>query len=227
MPSGTYKLQAGPFFYIGSTTNIRRRFQDHKWRLNKGIHPNPKIQAAHAEHGAATLTLVNVIRNNPRETIEQHRARLRKAEQALLDEHAADPHLCNRSLNASGPDLWTEVANRLKERWKDPEYRQRMTNATRNRETTAATRLKLSAAKTGAGNPKSRPVVVTAPDGTETTHPCTRDAARFFGVSQQLMDLWLKGKTAWPGTGKRTKPENSWIAPYRATFASPSARRTR
>jgi GIY-YIG catalytic domain/NUMOD3 motif len=37
--------------YIGSSTNIKGRFCTHKKQLNKGIHHNPKLQAAWNKHG--------------------------------------------------------------------------------------------------------------------------------------------------------------------------------
>jgi hypothetical protein len=76
----------------------------------------------------------------------------------------------------------------------------------------------MAAAKRGARNPNARAVQVTEPDGTQLEFATATDAAEFFGVSQQLMDQWLKGNTAWPGTGRRVRRCNAWIASYSARF---------
>jgi hypothetical protein len=227
MTAGTYTIACGPYFYVGSSSNLSKRNADHQWRLKKGTHPNPKLQAAYAEHGSATLTTHIEHKIGLHETEKAFRLRLRKAEQALLDEHAGSAFLCNQSLNANGPDVWAGAAAAVKAKWTDPEYRHRMTEAARNRITTQETRTKQAAAKTGVNNPRSKPVIVTHPDGATTTYPCAREAAKFFRVSQQLMDQWLKGITAWPGTGRAPKEANRWIIPYSAAFApNPRARRT-
>ncbi len=95
-----------------------------------------------------------------------------------------------------------------------------MTNLRRSRVTTDETKRKMSLAKQGANNYKARKVIVTNPDGSETTFDTTTDAATFFRVSQQLMHLMLVGKSGWPGQGKfiRNK-DNEWMREYSAKFA--------
>lgn len=216
MTSATYMARVGPFFYIGSTTNLRRRRDDHRWRLKTGIHPSKKLQAAYGEHGTCDVMPLEFFNRKPNSTDEEHRHTLRTAEQKLLNRHANDPNLCNTSMNAFGPESQPGmIALR-----KTPEYRARMREAAlRQPPPTAETRERMSAAKRGQSNPKARAVTVTTPDGTTQQFPCVADAARFFQTSQQCMDQWLKGTTAWPGTGARTLKKNQWIAQYRAAFA--------
>jgi hypothetical protein len=78
------------------------------------------------------------------------------------------------------------------------------------------TRQKMAAAKTGARNPKSRPVIVTKPDGSTETFPSTTAAAKFFGTSQQMLEQWIKGLVPWPGTGQFVRHKYAWIADYSA-----------
>lgn len=43
-------------FYIGSTTNFKRRYNDHKNRLIKKKHANPYLQSFTNKHGFGTLS---------------------------------------------------------------------------------------------------------------------------------------------------------------------------
>jgi len=122
-------------------------------------------------------------------------------EQELLDFYAGNPHLCNVSTSAFGPD--EDMRGRLKARMAD-------------RERSAPTREKMAAAKRGERNPNARPVQVTDPQGAVMEFVSVTEAAEFFGVSQQLMDQWLKGLVAWPGEGYRVRKRNAWIADYSA-----------
>ena len=47
MTAGTYFLRAGEAFYIGSSSDFRKRRYFHSGKLKKGIHPNKKLQAAY------------------------------------------------------------------------------------------------------------------------------------------------------------------------------------
>jgi hypothetical protein len=76
------------------------------------------------------------------------------------------------------------------------------------------TRLKQSIAKTGARNSKSRPIVATGPEGTKSFESVS-GAASFFGVSQQTMDMWVRGVVAWPGSSPKTRKRNRWIADWK------------
>lgn len=42
--------------YVGSTRNLRKRWQDHRTRLTLGTHPNPQLQADYAAHGPDAFT---------------------------------------------------------------------------------------------------------------------------------------------------------------------------
>ncbi len=190
--AGIYRIHCGPYFYIGSTSDFEKRRQHHRWVLANGRHCNRKIQAAFNEHGSMSFERLRLT-----DLVED----LRAEEMEILNLYAADPFLCNINSNTFGPD------EAMKERARD-----RMAD----RETSAPTRAKMADAKRGARNAKARAVIVTDPDGVEIEFPCVSDVAKFFGVSQQLMDQWIRGVVAWPGKGYRVRKENAWIAAYSA-----------
>lgn len=216
--AGTYKLSVNSFFYIGSSSDLRRRKADHQWRLRKGIHQCKRIQREFNRNNPFIFTPLQFFKQLHNESTSDFRSRIRAAEQKLLDELFKTPGIENKSRNSLGPDN----GESLKAKWQDPDYRHIMTEhlsriakSPKSRET----REKMAAAKRGNRNPKSRPVIVTKPDGSIITFDSSSHAATFFNVSQQLFDQWMKGISAWPGTGRRTLERNLWIAPYSAKFS--------
>lgn len=213
---GTYIVKSGNTAYIGSSSNLIQRKSAHKRDLQRGIHPNKNLQKAFDQCGDYSFIphqfITQVDCPNELRTI------LRNAEQTLLDEaHKSNLWvIANISKNTFGPDCRPDMV----EKWKDPEFRETMTNLRRSRVITDETKRKMSIAKQGANNVKARKVIVTNPDGSETTFDTTTDAATFFRISQQLMHLMLVGKTGWPGKGKfiRNK-QNEWMREYSARFA--------
>lgn len=101
-------------------------------------------------------------------------------------------------------------------RWEDPDFRAYISKVRRERGVGSSTRKKMADAKRGERNPKARAVIVTHPDGREERFSCATDAAAFFGVSQQVFDLWMRGVVAWPND--RSRIANRWVAAYRARF---------
>lgn len=228
MPAGTYRITIGPFFYIGSSSDLQRRKHAHKYLLRKGQHQNAKLQAAYNQHGTYEFTITERIFIRGKQTEREFMDRLKDEEQKLIDEHAGDINLCNKSLNSRAPDKWCDHVNALRKAWQDPEFRARMTAKAASRAPVSEeSRRKMAAAKMGDNNHQSRPVIVTHPDGRTERFPSAREASKFFRVTQQCMDQWLKGITAWPGTGRITREKNRWIIPYRAAFEDmPSNPRT-
>lgn len=218
MPAGTYLLKSLDAIYVGSSANLVTRKRDHLWRLRIGKHPVKKIQKAFNESGAVTFTPVQFLQRGDREDDKTFRDRLRAAEQGLFYEHAQNPGISNTSPFMAFPDHIAGISRNL---WKDPEWRaaaiERMRKQASN--PTPETREKMAAAKRGARNAKSRAVIVTSPDGTETRYESASEASKFFCVTQQLFDTWVKKTASWPGEGKYTRAKNAWIVGYSARFA--------
>jgi group I intron endonuclease len=53
MITGIYKIlnKINNKIYIGSATDIKKRWRDHKWHLNHNIHHNPHLQSAWNKYG--------------------------------------------------------------------------------------------------------------------------------------------------------------------------------
>lgn len=215
MTSGTYFVRAGDSFYIGSSGNFRRRRYSHLGNLKHGCHQNDALQAAFDACGEAAFIPFRFIKRELDESDESFRDRLRAAEQLLLDTHWDSPGRCNRSPSAYGPDNG-EVVRKM---WDRPGFREMMSKIAREKVVTPETRVRMSQAKRGSKNPNAREVLVSCPDGSKRFFPTGVAAAEFFGVTQQLFDQWMKGVTAWPGTGKRGPREaNRWIVGYSAEY---------
>jgi len=210
MSSGTYIVKAGEKFYIGSTSRLSTRKYDHLGRLRRNVHHNKKLQDAFNTIGSASFISITFIARLPNEDTTEFRDRLRAAEQAFLDSHADDPNLCNESKNARGPD--TECHAR-----RGPvsaETREKIRTAAIGRTPSIESRRKMALAKIGAANVKSRPIEISCPDGSTKRFESVTEMAKFFNVTQQTADHWVRGVCPWPGTGGRNRKANWWIAEY-------------
>lgn len=210
-----YKITCGDVFYIGSTMSFVRRNRDHLWRLKRGIHPNPTLQAAYDGSGEFKSFYVEIIK--PCDDVNELRDKLRAAEQVKLDYQFGLEGCCNRSPNASGPNN----GEMMKNKWEDPEFREKMVSFLRSRKgaaVTAETREKMAEAKRGSKNVKARAVIVKTPDGV-TRFDSVSDAAKSLNVPQQVLDGWMMGRFPWPGTGTRpAKAHYRHLAEYSAEY---------
>lgn len=210
MDSGTYYVRIGPFFYIGSSTKLYNRESDHRCRLTRGIHPNPRLQEAFDDGFDYSFQVHQHIPREKDETVKEFRDRLRAKEQLLIDVAANDEKLCNRSKDSRGPGN----SNILKDKWKDPAFREKMLANRVYLPASEETRAKMSEAKRGARNVKARGVHITNPDGSISKFECASDAAKHLNVSQQLFHLWMS--TNWPSENSRIC--NRWAAAYKAVY---------
>ena len=57
MKIGIYKIlnTVNNKVYVGSATNIEKRWRDHKWHLNRNIHHNSHLQSSWNKYGAETF----------------------------------------------------------------------------------------------------------------------------------------------------------------------------
>ena len=205
--AGTYRVNVGPVFYLGSTTSFGSRNSDHRNRLEKGEHPNKRLQAAFNEHQSYEFTILTEIPRKHDDSDKDHSARLKLNEQWLLNTHNGDANLANGSSSATHNST---IGDWLKEKWQAPEFRSSQLTRLKARHGDAVskeTRLKMSNAKKGAKNAKSRPCSINF-NGETKRFESSLAAADHYGATQQAMDQWLKGKIPWPGTGPR-KPKRT------------------
>jgi hypothetical protein len=197
---GAYLLTVGDAIYVGSTWHSYRRKCSHISDLRGGKHDNKRLQAAWNKNPEqVTFSIVRPIEREEGETREALRDRLRAAEQELLTLYSKNPALANTYRNSRGPDCRPD----LKAKWQDPAFRAMMQENLANRPPPSLeTRSKMAMAKTGARNHKSRPVSVVWPCCRAEKYESGAAAAKALGVTQQQVDLWLKGSVALPGRGR-------------------------
>lgn len=201
-------IKSGQCFYLGSSTNISRRKCDHLGKLRLKKHPNRNLQAAFDASGEFHFVTLETIKRKPNEDSKAFSDRLKSAEQKLIKEWKWSDDMCNEYLNPWGPGKGHGKGRKM-----PPEVRSAISE--RNRNISDETRSKMSAAKIGSRNAKSRPIRVITPDGSEISFESVSSAAAFFGVKQQVMDLWVRGVMAWPGSSRKTRKKNLWIAEYK------------
>lgn len=200
--SGTYRLEVGELFYIGSTKDLGRRLSDHTSDLRGGRHWIKELQAAFDAGGEVRMFLIQEYPEKPNDKGSDHRKRLRMHEQRLLDPLFGTAGCVNKSSSSGYNATISEV---MRAKWADPEWRantgSKIANAQRGRVTSTETRAKMAEAKRGSKNVNARAVVMWF-KGERFRFATVTEAAAHFGVSQQLMHQWLGWKIRWPGEGR-------------------------
>lgn len=216
--AGVYQINVGPFFYIGSARRIGTRNSFHKISLERGDHPNHQLQAAWDKYRSFEFTLIQECSPKAHDPRDDGSMRARFLEHQAIQKAIHDPFCCNLSASAYHN---TNIGEVLKAKWQDPAFRtaqiERM-KARRGDAVSAESRAKMAAAKSGANNPRATPVEITL-NGETHTFPAASNAADFLKVPQQVFDLWIRNKVAWPGAGKRQpKPKYRHLIGLRGKF---------
>ena len=151
MNSGVYRIDLGNgWFYVGSSSDLRRRKRDHRRELVSGSHRNRIMQNVYAKHGVFTFT---VIGHYP---VDEIIAR----EQVLLDLHHSDPR-CANNLPTAGNSLGVKRSAETCARMSaaaskmSAETRAKISAAATGRRLSPETRAKLSAARSNS-SPETR-----------------------------------------------------------------------
>lgn len=119
-------------FYIGSSVNVAKRWVQHCWRLDRGAHTNPMLQAIW-NVDPARLSILLLQETKPT------RDDLLRCEQQAIDAALATG-ACMNVLRVAGSHLG---------RKRSPETRARLAAAQRGKKASDETRAKLRAAKLG------------------------------------------------------------------------------
>jgi len=117
--------------YIGSSADVHKRWQNHLWQLNHGIHSSPHLQNSWKKWGDSAFHFEVLL--------ECDRDSLLRYEQELIDGHDTvrlGYNICPKAGNCVGVSPSAETRAKLAE-------------AGRKRKQTLETRAKLSAAKKG------------------------------------------------------------------------------
>ncbi len=201
---GVYRITIGRQFFIGSARKLGAHRSDHQIKLEAGNHPNRALQLAFDECDELRFEITNLLPEKPHEPAADYRKRRQMWEQIELNAWFGTKGCLN-----TRPDSGfnTTIDSVLKRKWQDDAWRDAQMARLRARKgdaVSAESRARMSEAKRGSRNLNSRKCRVGMLGSMKTFETAT-DAAREFGVSQQVMDLWLRGVVAWPGTGRKSR----------------------
>jgi len=88
--SAVYLVSVGPSFYIGSARRVGSRISEHRCKLARGEHHNPRLQAAWNHHQAFDAAIIE----------ECPEAELRAREDGRIKEFFGTEGCCNTSSSA-------------------------------------------------------------------------------------------------------------------------------
>jgi hypothetical protein len=202
--TGVYRLQVGGYFYIGSSIAVGARRSEHVLALKRKEHRIPKLQAAWDSGAPMKFIIVQETRPKSWDKKDDGRARARLLEDQEIKKHFGSEYCCNLSDSAY---CNSEIGEAARRKWMDPEYRSRQIARIRESRKIPISdecRRKMALAKTGARNVKSRSCTLTY-NGKVMNFVTGTEAAKHFGVSQQIMHLWLTGQCKWSGVGRTPK----------------------
>lgn len=201
-----YRIEVGPEFYIGSTTRLGARRSDHRLKLERGIHPNTRLQEAWNVFGEFELFLIEEI---PPTLLgsEDHVRRLKAREQIELDALFGTRGCCNRSSSAIHN---SNIGEFMKAKWLDTGFqesqRAKMAEIAR-RPVSEETRRRMTTARLGKGK-----ACVFLHKGEILRFTSVTAAAEHFKVAHQAVDQWLRGKTEQPGSPRAKRCRNPKLA---------------
>lgn len=214
---GVVRVHVGDTFVVDAGP-LGELFTKHQRALREGSHPCLPLQVAWDKdcmepvRQGLRLWLVLEVKGG-----SDWKGRLAGAEAEELgraqreDDGCADLRiLSKKQIKCSVGDTPAPGAGRgsaaLKQRWKNPAYRDRVVGGLRGREVREDTRARHRAAKCGGLNPRARRCWIRLDDGGSRHHfPTVSAAAMWLGVPQQVLDLWLRGVVPWPGGGRRSR----------------------
>ena len=197
---GVYLIRVGASFYVGSSADIGTRWCRHLYLLKRGIHRNRSLQAAYDLCGGADLEILEAVDVSQCAAKSEIRDKIRDAEMKHISLMSSDKGMCNIYLSSRGPHRRDD----MKERWKDPNYRERTIAAIRAGLSSPEVRAKLSKAGRMAKPANCKPVRIFSPRGVALDFASVTDAASHLRVSHSNQKNWLDGSSPFPGAGKYT-----------------------
>lgn len=197
MASGIIYVRKDSHLLVEATSDLKRSVAWHYKAASKGKHPYPEL------NGDIKVDIMRAIRRKRGEHTKAHQERVKDVEADLLRMFWDAPDLClNKGLEARG------VISR-----RDPKPR-RSKRSIRARQGRAGLNV-------GVDNAVSKGVEIVCPCGRIIHFGSLTECAQFFGVSQQVMSLWMN--TRWPGSpGGRIRSSMTLFASrFSARFVSP------
>jgi group I intron endonuclease len=108
--SGIYKIinKVNGKYYVGSSRNLKRRWESHRYQLDRNIHSNAHLQASWNKHGKENFSFETILRVDP--------IHLLNTEQSYLDNALLDRDKCyNMTYIAGGGwDFPPEIMKKIR-----------------------------------------------------------------------------------------------------------------
>ena len=101
---GIYRIQIGPYYYLGQSQELKKRGKEHLYRLKKGNHVNPKMQNIYNKYKDYSFKVM----------IECDADQLDYLEQSALDIHWGYDDCMNLSKCAEAPTRGLKLSEETK-----------------------------------------------------------------------------------------------------------------
>ena len=147
---GVYRISIGPFFYFGSSKNLKKRISAHLCRLRSGKHNNRFMQRAYSKHQTFRWKLIKICPLD----------RIIPFEQKFLTRFASHPSCLNSATVALSPfscplTIAKTVARNKSMTWTD-DMRRKISLANTGRKASLETRAAYSKQRIGTLNSNSK-----------------------------------------------------------------------
>ena len=197
MKSGIYKITCGKRFYIGSSKDTAVRWQNHQSALRRGDHANNFMQNLWNKTRGHGFKFEVLMACAPEMMLDR--------EQELIDHYWGDKNFMNLNPKADRPRGWK---GRKRGAWMQSEaYRNKMSEATKGKKKTEATKTKISQTRKEKGlvptpealakaHEKSRKAVYVVMNNNERlAFASVSEARKTIGVGATTINEWLKGRS--------------------------------
>lgn len=207
-----YRIDIGPKFYIGQTTNPMRRKKDHYRFLLEGMHCNQAMCNAFGKYKDFRFRIIEKV----------HVSKLTEREMELLEPHESNPNCLNIlfkpngyvgkltadhkekiSAGLTGRTLSEETKRKIsltkKGRKLSHAHREKIAAANRNRTHSTKTKQKMSRKQSEI---KGKGCVLISPDGEELSFDTISQAAQYLAYSKSNIITFMNGHKPWPKRGK-------------------------
>lgn len=134
--------------YVGSATNLRRRWYEHQSALRRGVHHSAKLQRSWKKHGAAAFTFKPLLVCAPEMSVFYEQ----RAIEAMEPWYNMSPTAGSSLGVKHTPETRARMSAANKGKVLTPEHRANMSAAQKGRRPTEATKAKISEAHRGLGH---------------------------------------------------------------------------
>lgn len=231
--SGIYMICIGDRFYYGQAQNLRDRARQHKGFLLNGKHTNMRMQRAFNKEKEALFSIVEIAPKEKLNDLEQalldahkndirclnvatdarasargrlvsleSRKKMRSAYFARSEESRKKMEIGRKGRKWSRSQH--EAFAKAREKFVTPEYRRKLSAATRARyqDPEYISRM-MKCIPRGGCHGNARSIYLVMPSGEQLEFGSKVEAAQYLNVKLAAFDSWVRGVKPWPGRGSR------------------------